>query len=206
MKNYEYILSSLPALSPNWKFPEDSTFDTYLDWIVSHCDKSDRNVIRTLLDGFRDENLNPEFYEAALRSENTFLRDYFTFDLHVRNAKARFLNKAFGRPTDQDTIQISSGEFPEAARLDAILATQDLLSREKGLDALMWEKISEITTFNYFDIHALLAYLSKLRIISRWFELDEETGRELFGKLVDEVRGTFKGVNYRPEKDDANRS
>ena len=124
----------------------------------------------------------------------------------MRNAKARFLNKAFGRPTDQDTIQISSGEFPEAARLDAILSTQDLLSREKGLDALMWEKISEISTFNYFDIHAILAYLAKLHIISRWFELDEETGRELFGKLVNEVRGTFKGVNYRPERDGANRS
>ena len=48
-----------------------------------------------LLDGFKDENLNREFYEAALKDTNRFIKEYFTFDLNVRNGKARFLNKAF---------------------------------------------------------------------------------------------------------------
>lgn len=201
MKNYEYILSSLPALDPDWKFPEDASFATYVDWIVSKSDDADRKAIRTLLEGFQDERLTPDFYAQVLQSGTEFLRAYFTFDLHVRNAKARFLNKAFGRPAEQDTIPLETGEFAEAARLESVLATPDLLAREKGLDALMWDKISEITTFNYFDIQAVLGYIAKLHIISRWFELDKETGRELFGKLVDEVRGTFKGVDYRPEAD-----
>lgn len=200
MKNYEYILSSLPALSPNWKIPENATFETYVAWIMSKSDKSDRKAIDTLLAGFRDENLNSEFYESALRSGNPFLRDYFAFDLNVRNAKARFLNKACGRPSDEDTIRIETGEFPEAARLDKILAIEDLLERERGLDALMWDKIFEITTFNYFDIEAVLGFVARLHIIARWFELDEETGRKMFGRLVDEVRGTFKGVDFHPEK------
>ena len=115
--------------------------------------------------------------------------------------KARFLNKAFGRKAGEDTIDLPAGEFPEAARLEGILATDDLLGRERALDDLMWTKISELSLFNYFDIDAILAFLAKLHIIDRWFSLDEETGRDMFRSLVDEVRGTFKGVNYVAPKD-----
>ena len=38
--------------------------------------------------------------------------------------------------------------------------------------------------------------VAKMMIIRRWLILDEETGRIMFKKLVDEVRGTFKGVEY----------
>jgi hypothetical protein len=38
--------------------------------------------------------------------------------------------------------------------------------------------------------------VTKLHIVDRWLALDEEKGRELFRKLVQEVKGTFKGVNY----------
>ena len=35
-----------------------------------------------------------------------------------------------------------------------------------------------------------------MMIIQRWLKLDEQTGREMFRRLVEEVRGTFKGVEY----------
>ena len=57
-------------------------------------------------------------------------------------------------------------------------------------------KISTLTTFNYFDIDTILGFIAKLNIVARWFRLDEQTGREMFKKLVDEVRGTFTGVQY----------
>ena len=41
-----------------------------------------------------------------------------------------------------------------------------------------------------------LGIIVKMMIIRRWIILDEQTGREMFKKLVDEVRGTFKGVEY----------
>jgi len=200
MNNYEYIISSLPAISLDWKFGEGTSFDTYVGWIKSQLSGSDIKVVDRLLDGFKDENLTKEFYEAALKDSDRFLKEYFTFDLNVRNGKARFLNKAFERPLDQDTIRLDTGEFAEGQRLDEALNAPDLLSRERGLDSLMWDKINEITTFNYFDLDAILGFIARLRIISRWFALDEKTGREMFRRLVDEVRGTFKGVNYEPSK------
>lgn len=200
MNNYEYIISSLPAISLDWKFGEGSSFDTYVGWIKSQLSGSDIKIVDRLLDGFKDENLTKEFYEAALKDSDRFLKEYFTFDLNVRNGKARFLNKAFERPLDQDTIKLDTGEFAEGQRLEEALNAPDLLSRERGLDSLMWDKINEITTFDYFDLDAILGFIARLRIIGRWFALDEKTGREMFRRLVDEVRGTFKGVNYEPTK------
>lgn len=200
MNNYEYIISSLPAISLDWKFGEGASFETYVDWIKSQLSEADIKVVDRLLDGYKDENLTREFYEAALKDGNRFLKEYYTFDLNVRNGKARFLNKAFERPLDQDTIKLETGEFPEGPRLEEALNAPDLLSRERGLDSLMWDKINEITTFDYFDLEAILGFIARLHIIGRWFALDEKTGREIFRRLVDEVRGTFKGVNYEPAK------
>ena len=200
MNNYEYIISSLPAISLDWKFGEGASFGTYVDWIKSQLSDADRKVVDRLLDGFKDENLNRDFYEAALKDKERFIKEYFTFDLNVRNGKARFLNKAFERPIDQDTINLEVGEFTELQRLDEVLNAPDLLSRERGLDSMMWEKILQITTFNYFDLDAILGFIARLHIIGRWFALDERTGREMFHRLVDEVRGTFKGVKYEPTK------
>ncbi len=200
MNNYEYIISSLPAISLDWKFGEGASFETYVDWIKSQLSEADIKVVDRLLDGYKDENLTREFYEAALKDGNRFLKEYYTFDLNVRNGKARFLNKAFERPLDQDTIKLETGEFPEGPRLEEALNAPDLLSRERGLDSLMWDKINEITTFDYFDLEAILGFIARLHIIGRWFALDEKTGREMFRRLVDEVRGTFKGVKYEPAK------
>ena len=196
MANYEYIIASLPSISKDWKFGEDKTLDTYIQWIKSQLSAKDVKTVDTLLDGYKEENLNKGFYEAALKDDNRFIREYFSFDLGLRNLKARFLNEAFERPANQDTINLETGEFKEAARVSETLAGENILAREKGLDAIVWEKISELTTFNYFDLDALLGIIAKMRLIERWRALDEETGREMFQQLINETTATFSGVNY----------
>ncbi len=196
MANYEYIISSLPAISREWKFGEGRTLDGYIEWIKSQLSDSDDKCVDRLLDGFKDECLDKGFYEAALKDSNRFIREYFTFDLGFRNIKARFLNKVFGRPVSQDTINIEIGEFDEAAKIEEILSGKDILARERGLDSIKWDKINKITTFSYFDLDAVLGIIAKMRLIERWEALDEESGREMFQNLIDETRGTFGGVNY----------
>ena len=78
----------------------------------------------------------------------------------------------------------------------SVLEGTDLLMREMDLDKLMWKKIDELNLFNYFNVNVLLGYIAKLKIIDRWLSLDEQTGREMFRKLVDEIRGTFKGIDF----------
>ena len=206
MNNYEYIVASLPDITPGWKFGEKTPED-YIEEIVSLCSDKDRATIGFLMDGYCDEKLNAEFYCEALQHRNAFIRDYFLFDLNVRNAKVKYLNKALGREADRDVLtfgedaapkvlEATEKEFEEAAALEAVFAQSDILARERGIDDLMWDKISLLTTFNYFDVNAVLGFITKMNIVARWYRLDEQTGREMFKKLVDEVRGTFKGVEY----------
>ena len=206
MKNYEYIVASLPDITTGWKFGEKGPQDN-IEEIVSLCSDKDRKLIDFLMSGYMDENLNAEFYAKALTHKDRFISEYFRFDLNVRNAKVKYLNKALGRPSDKDVLSFPeeapqavldavAEEFEEVSDLETILNAGDILSRERGIDDLMWEKIDNLTTFNYFDIDTILGFITKLNIVARWYKLDEETGREMFKRLVDEVRGTFKGVEY----------
>ena len=206
MGNYHYIVASLPDITTGWKFGDKGPQD-YIDEIVDLCSDKDKSLIELLLSGSLEENLNADFYAKVLTHGDQFIREYFRFDLNVRNAKVKYLNKALGRPADKDVMSFGeetpaavleavAAEFEEASDLEAVFNLGDILARERGIDDLMWDKISGLTTFNYFDIQAILGFVAKLNIVARWYRLDEQTGREMFKKLVDEVRGTFKGVEY----------
>ncbi|MBQ6254881.1 MAG: DUF2764 family protein [Bacteroidales bacterium] len=196
MANYEYIIASVPSLSPDWRFGEGRTLDGYLSWIKSQLSPRDSKTVDTVVEGFGEESLDREFYEAALKSPNRFVREYFTFDLKFRNAKARFVNKAFGRPEAADTIDIDAGEFEEEGKVAETLSMTDILARERGLDSIRWEKISSLTTFSYFDMDAILGLVAKMLLVDRWRSLDEEAGRDMFDTLLSETRGSYGGVNY----------
>ena len=72
----------------------------------------------------------------------------------------------------------------------AVLEQSDILSRERGLDKLLWEKAEELTRMDLFDIDVILSFIAKLKITDRWNKLDPRTGREMFRKLVQEIRNT----------------
>ncbi len=200
MANFEYLIAGLPDISPDWKGADGAAADALLQEIREMCSAKDNRLIDTLMDGYEDEKLNLDFYKAALASKDPFIRGYFRFDLNVRNAKVAYLNKALGRPAGTDIFMEDPGEFAEAQRLDAVLNTDDILARERGIDDLMWAKIDELTTFDYFDMDAVLGFIAKLHIVSRWLKLDDETGRRMFARLVEEVRGSYTGIRAAADK------
>jgi hypothetical protein len=211
MSNFEYIISSLPYLTMDFKYAGQAGFNSVISDIKRDLDEKDQGLVEFLLKGFSEKDLNADFYAAALRQRNRFLREYFRFDLNLRNAKVRYLNAQLGREPDMDVMtgedpeaedvdidgfRFTGGEFEEALKVDNILAEKDLVSREKGLDDVLWDKIDSLATFHYFDIEAVLAYIAKLHIVTRWLNLDEEVGRDVFRRLLKDVRGTYKGVKY----------
>ena len=196
MNNYEYIIASLPDFTPD-KGPSAESPEEIIEFVHSQLEEKDLALAGILEDGWNGDKLNLEFYEQALAQKNRFLREYFGFDLAVRNAKVRHLNKALGRPEDTDIfLPIEEPDQELEATLDKIYEDTDILAKERAIDRLVWEKIDEITTFDYFDIDAILGFLAKLHIAQRWMVLDEESGRAMFRQLTREVRSTFKGVNY----------
>lgn len=200
MNNYEYLIASLTDITPDWKDSGEMSGDAFVDWLREGCSDSDRKLIDFLREGFAAENLNKDFYLRALSHRDRFLREYFRFDLNVRNAKVEYLNRELGRAAGTDIFLTDENGFEEEARLGAVLGSGDILSREKGIDELMWEKIESLTTFDYFDIDAILGFIAKLNIAMRWNRLDPETGREMFSRIVKEVRGSFTGVREAADK------
>ena len=200
MNNYEYLIASLPDITPDWKDSGEMSGDAFVDWLREGCSDSDRKLIDFLREGFAAENLNKDFYLRALSHRDRFLREYFRFDLNVRNAKVEYLNRELGRTAGTDIFLTDENGFEEEARLGAVLGSGDILSREKGIDELMWEKIESLTTFDYLDIDAILGFIAKLNIAMRWNRLDPETGREMFSRIVKEVRGSFTGVREAADK------
>ncbi len=210
MNNYEYLIACLPPLTPEWRYSGEGSFDEFISEIRRNCSAGDNALVDFMLEGLDGDNLDTEFYRRALAHRNRFIREYFRFDLNLRNAKVNYLNAALGRPAGTDVITgldedgeplFDGGEFDEKEKAESVLASDDILAREKGLDDMTWTKIDELTAFDYFDIEAVLGFIAKLHVIDRWFSLDEERGKEMLRTLVNEVRGTFGGVRYKATND-----
>ena len=206
MKNYVYIIAGLPDFTPDWRQGEKS-LDEYFGQVRELLSEKDNTVLDFIGQGFDKDRISLDFYKEAISHRLEFIREFFLFDLNVRNQKVRYLNQALGRDAEKDVLSLRDNsedpglepeapEFKESARLQQILEGNDILARERGIDDRYWEKIDEITLFNYLDFDKILGIIVKMHIIRRWLILDEETGRAMFKKLVDQVRVTFKGVEY----------
>ena len=194
MDNYEYIIASLPVLQQDDVKPGQLVAQELLDEIREQLSARDASLLDLLLDGYDPERLDAEFYRGALRHRNRFIREWFRFDLDLRNATVAFLNDSLGRPDGQDLVLLKgreADEFPEEQAVQDVLNRADLLQRERGLDDLRWRKAEELTALDVLDLECILGYTVKLKIIDRWLQLDPEAGRELFRKLVSDIRSTY---------------
>lgn len=194
MNNYEYIVASLPVIEPGSRLGSSSAANAIIDDIREQLSNKDNALVTMLLDGFDPEKLNAGFYRACLGSGSRFLREYFLFDLFLRNTKVEYLNASLGRPEGKDVLlleELEDYEFEQKEEIVEILSGTDIIGREKSLDMAIWEHVEEVTTMDVFDMDAILGFIARLKIIDRWDKLDPETGAELFRRLIKEIRATY---------------
>lgn len=194
MNNYEYIVASLPVIEPGSRLGSSSAANAIIDDIREQLSNKDNALVTMLLDGFDPEKLNAGFYRTCLGNGSRFLREYFLFDLFLRNTKVEYLNASLGRPEGKDVLlleELEDYEFEQKEEIVEILSGTDIIGREKGLDMAIWEHVEEVTTMDVFDMDAILGFIARLKIIDRWDKLDPETGAELFRRLIKEIRATY---------------
>ena len=195
MNNYEYIVASLPVLASDYRGPLDT--DEIIGEIRAQLSPKDEALLDTLLKGFDADSLDAEVYRKALASRDRFIAGYFSYDLDVRNCRVAYLNKALGRPEGQDIMVLNEDEpreFEDLEKVNAVLQGSDTLGRERGLADILWERIDSLTLMEVFTLDQILGFVAKLQIVARWLRLDPQSGRELFRKLVEEIRNNKKSI------------
>ena len=197
--NYHYIIAGLPELFLNAE-NKGFQYEQFRAPIVEQLSQRDLKLVELLEEGLNADNLSEEFYAkvfSSKRGENRFLRFLFAMDLAIRERIVEFVSP---QNAEQYLVKHSQVEEPSEefkAQLNGTLAMTNIIERELSLDRLKWEEINNYLTFEYFTINNILAILAKAKIIDRWSNLDRAAGMELFRKFVDEVRGTFKGINNK---------
>ncbi|KAF0200567.1 MAG: hypothetical protein FD170_3316 [Bacteroidetes bacterium] len=187
-----------------------------------------KTYMKRFIDSMNDENrlypnLSPEnelatlWYEEMLASDHTFLRDWFTFELNLKNVLLVLSARKHGIPFEHQVIGNNavaeiirrstardlglSSDWHWIEKVLQIVETEDILMREKAIDLLRWSYLDELNTFNYFSFEVLMAYYLKLGIIERWLQLDQSTGEEMFRKLLGELKNSYEFSNEFAIKD-----
>ncbi len=155
--------------------------------------------------GFEDA-LYTAYYSDAENSSNNFLKEWSRSERDLRNVIAAL--SARGSSRSVESVLVGGGDVVEQIKrssaadfalrgqltyLDALMAAvadrSNLIEQEHKIDNIRWEIAEELSLMEYFTMDALLAYLVKVNMVARWQKLNPKYGREMFEKLVSELRG-----------------
>ena len=198
MENYHYIITGLPELVLNAD-NKGFSYDDIRESIYLSSGEKDRRLMEWFDFGADESNLNSHFYRAALKSKNRFIRQYFALDLEIRNRKVDFVSDKMNLDGQKYKVSTCSNidlglTQEQLDKLSGIFSNKNILEKEQLLDKFKWDYITDMNPYGTFNMDVILAFLAKGKLIDRWNKLDKKTGEEMFRKLVDEVRGTFKGI------------
>lgn len=149
------------------------------------------------------------YYTECEGSSSRFMRVWSQTDRTLRNIAAAIGARVVGLSVDD--VVVGGGDIAEALRrssaadfglrgelpyIDAVITAvsdePNIVEKEHKIDNIRWAEVEEVSTFDYFNISAVLAYLVKLNIVARWAELDVAKGRAMLEKLMAELSAKDK--------------
>jgi hypothetical protein len=160
----------------------------------------------------REDQLAWLFYESVASHPEPFIRDWFGFELNLRNTLAaincreiataaglnarELIERAVIGRNEVASLLLKSGapDFSLAGvfrEIEAVLSLPrgNLTDFEKGVDALRWRVLDDLTFLSDFSVGVVLSFLAKLDMVRRWASLSAETGRKRLDGLVAGLSG-----------------
>ena len=170
------------------------------DLVLAYADPTHNDDIDVTVN-FEKALLN-SYYQMCQKSKCHFLVEWGEFDRNLRNVCAAYTARRLSLPISDylvgggyivDALARSSaadfGLKGEVEYIDLIMTAisgeGDMIGKEQKIDNIRWAMSDEISTFDYFNISTLLAYLVKVNIIHRWVSLDREKGEIMLRELID---------------------
>ncbi|WP_319503237.1 DUF2764 family protein [uncultured Draconibacterium sp.] len=176
----------------------------FLNWMKGkdkkHADPEAKNILTSL------------FYEHALKCPNSFLQNWFRFELNLKNIFTAFNCKQYNYEPEIHLLQVNGQDSVCSLLMENKLKADDFeellpyheqlfkiaesnrkwIEKEKAIDKIKWEYLEENTFFHFFTIEKILAFTIKLLLIGRWLKLDNETGKKLLNNLIDELKTNYE--------------
>ena len=198
---YEYLLAGLPELKAGSDAPISlEKLEELLDELLSDADKSILDLLRVPID--------TDTLEQGLKSSNKFVRAWFSFNQDMNNVLVAQICRKHGFDPKQQIV--GQGEVAEqlrthttqkdfglnevmddATELLALAQIEDLMQREKAMDAIRFEWLQNRTEFDFFSAEMVFAYYLEAVMLHRWSILTVEEGERIFRELVADMK---KGV------------
>lgn len=158
-----------------------------------------------------ENELSAFFFFDLLKIKNSFVNQWFAFELNLKNVLAYSAAQKYGMPYENQLIGDTAlaralqkkvgrdlseaGEWPWFERVMHFNDNADISQREKAIDQLRWSVLDEMNTFNYFSIEIIFSYMIKIIMIERWLQLDPKTGDELFRRLLGDLQSGYEFPN-----------
>ena len=157
-----------------------------------------------------EEDLRTQLlYEYGKKHGNRFVREWFQYNQDLNNVLAATICRKHGFDVrraivgDNEVAQILRRNLPQKdfglagvmdslAEVMALVETDNLMEREKRLDALRFEWLDDKTRFIHFSVENVLAYWLQNQMLNRWALLTVEEGEQVFRSMVADMK---KGVN-----------
>lgn len=144
------------------------------------------------------------YYKACAASGSRLLKEWSTADRTIRNIVAATLARRQGVAVESVVVggdsvaaalsRSSAADFGLRTEIPyvepliaAVVDEHNMVEKERKIDNIRWSVLSELSSFYYFDVNAVIAYLVKVNMVARWAALDAKVGRELFDRLVSEL-------------------
>ena len=179
--------------------------EQYEDSFIGRPDWWDEAVKRLSEEDLRTQLL----YEYGKHSRCRFVRKWFAYNQDLNNIMTATICRKHG--FDVSKAIIGHNEVAEILRKErsqkdfglagvinnlpeimSIVEIDNLMEREKRLDAIRFIWLEDETRFAVFSIENVLAYYLQAEMLNRWSLLTPEEGEKVFRSLVAEMKKDVK--------------
>lgn len=157
------------------------------------------------------DQLSSLYFKHGINCKNSFVSEWFDYNLNVTNVLTAISCVKHGYDKQKaivgyneisEIIRTSNSrdfgiraEFPEVEEILRIAEESDLYERERKIDWMKWEWLEEKGFFHYFDVEHLFVYLVRLQLLTRWVQLEKETGKQVFRNMIAKLQSSFEFPN-----------
>jgi len=153
-----------------------------------------------------EKRITEEYYNFVCGISNKFISNWYNFELNLNNLLSALNCRKYNIDRHNHIIgnneiaqklitsnarDFGINEFPFYDEILKNFEESNLLEREKNIDKIKWNYLDNEVFFFYFTVERIFSYLIKLTIIERWLNLDYNTGKQLFQKLINELEKSY---------------